>query len=79
MLAKPEFLTGWMSPHLLFESTANFSQSEIQFVFRSFGKSPVNSNPGVIISSPGEKFGLEAASVLPAVPPDPTGYVAINM
>jgi hypothetical protein len=46
------------SPRLIFESTAHFLQSEIQFVFRSFRKSAMNPNLYAIISPRGEKCGL---------------------
>jgi hypothetical protein len=46
------------SPRLIFESTRNFSQSEIQPVVRSFEKFLVNPNLYAIIPPPGEKCGL---------------------
>jgi hypothetical protein len=46
---------------LIFESTRNFSQSEIQPVFRSFEKFLVNPNLYAIIPPPGEKCGLDTS------------------
>ena len=46
------------SPRLFFESTSHFPPSEIQSVFRFFGKWLVNPNPCVITSPRGEKSGL---------------------
>jgi hypothetical protein len=48
---------------LIFESTRNFSQSEIQPVFRSFEKFLVNPNLYAIITPPGEKCGLDAIKI----------------
>ena len=49
------------SPHLLFESTSHFPQSEIQPVFRFLGKYLVTPNLYAFISPRGEKSGLVLA------------------
>ena len=46
------------SPRLLFVSTSHFPPSEIQSVFRFFGKWLVNPNPCAITSPRGENSGL---------------------
>ena len=48
---------------MFFVSTANFSQSAIWGIFRSFEKSPVKPNSGAIITPTGEKCGLAANDV----------------
>ena len=59
MGTSPHFSPELTNPRLIFDSTGNFAQSEIQPVFRSFAKFPVKPNLYASISPTDEKSGLE--------------------